>query len=152
MTNQHISNNNPQYCVSCHRTKSSLHPSSTSLHAGAAPRRRGPVALETSSANLLLATVRAASYQYFLGIEVASSLYKQVLTIQITSTTIFLHQAQVLSHATSSSCRIDTHNLFAKHFTGTKNMTYKKIRQLTTVGQSWNIKVRVIRICELLIL
>ena len=27
-------------------------------------------------------------------------------------------------------------------------MTYKKIRQLTTVGQSWNIKVRVIRICE----
>ena len=27
-------------------------------------------------------------------------------------------------------------------------MTYKKIRQLTTVGQSWNIKVRVIRIWE----
>ena len=27
-------------------------------------------------------------------------------------------------------------------------MTYKKIRQLTTVRQSWNIKVRVIRIRE----
>ncbi|KAG2545469.1 hypothetical protein PVAP13_9KG312009 [Panicum virgatum] len=27
-------------------------------------------------------------------------------------------------------------------------MTYKKIRQLTTFGQSWNIKVRVIRIWE----